>query len=152
MNATDVDEHPKAEGVAVGDDGSAGSRDAVRWAAREAAVRGCPLYVLRSWSILDLAPPAAQASVPPLATFQARVQAEMQDDWAALDLDVAVHLQPVHAPAVRMLLEASRTADLLVVGSRGRGGFTELVLGSTADQVVRHSHCPVTVVRPQDPS
>lgn len=151
MSTVDVVSHPKVEGVAVGDDGSAGSRDAVRWAADEAALRGSALYVLRAWSILDLTPAAAQGSVPPLAAFEAQVRAAMADSWAALDVDMPVHLQPVHSPAVRMLLEASHTADLIVVGSRGRGGFAELVLGSTADQVIRHSRCPVTVVRPQDP-
>jgi nucleotide-binding universal stress UspA family protein len=143
--------HPKVEGVAVGDDGSAGSREAVRWAAREAALRGSALYVLRAWSILDLAPAAAQASVPALADLEGRVRAGMAADWAELGGDGSVHLQPVHGPAVRALLDASDTADLVVVGSRGRGGFTELVLGSTADQVIRHARCPVAVVRPQDP-
>lgn len=151
MSEIHVEDHPKVEGIAVGDDGSPGSRDAVHWAAREASLHGSALYVLRAWSILDLTPPADQSSVPPLPAYEAQVRAAMEDTWAALGIDVPVHLQPVHGPAVRMLLDASHTADLIVVGSRGRGGFAELVLGSTADQVVRYSRCPVTVVRHQDP-
>ena len=112
-------------------------------------LRGRPLYVLRGWSIRDVPPPEATGSVPPLPRFEASVLAGMEESWAAVGVDgVDVHLQPVHAPAAQALIEASGTADLVVVGSRGRGGFTELVLGSTADQVVRHSRCPVTVVRP----
>lgn len=147
MTEPGVVDHPKVEGIVVGDDGSVHSRDAVRWAAREAALRGSALYVLRAWSILDLAPPPARDSVPPLSVFEDEVQAEMEESWAAVGIHIEVHLQPVHGPAVQVLLQASRTADLIVVGSRGRGGFAELILGSTADQVLRHSYCPVTVVR-----
>lgn len=152
MSESEVRGRPEVEGIVVGDDCSAGSRDALRWAAAEAALRGRPLYVLRGWSIRDVPPPPeAQGAVPPLVTFEAEVQAEMEQSWAALGATgVDVHLQPVHAPAAQVLIEASGTAELVVVGSRGRGGFAELVLGSTADQVVRHSRCPVTVVRPQD--
>ncbi len=154
MGETEVRGRPEVEGVVVGDDGSAGSRDAVRWAAREAALRGRPLYVLRGWSIRDVAPPPEPTgAVPPLPDFEAEVRTAMEDSWAGVGPDatgVDVHLQPVHAPAAQVLIEASRTAELVVVGTRGRGGFAELMLGSTADQVVRHSRCPVTVVRPQD--
>lgn len=150
MSGTQVVDHPKVEGIAVGDDGSPGSRDAVQWAAREAALRGSALYVLRAWSILDLTPATAPASMPALPAYEAQVRAAMADTWAALALDVPVHLQPVHGPPARMLIDASHTADLVVVGTRERGAVTELVLASTADQVARHSHCPVTVVRSPD--
>lgn len=153
MTEPEIVDHPDvAGGVVVGDDGSDGSRTAVRWAAQYAALCGSPLHVLRSWSIRTMSPPKTSPGyVPPLSAFEAAVRAEMEESWAGLSADepgVEVHLQPVHGPAARVLLEASETAVLVVVGSRGRGGFVELVLGSTADQIVRHSRCPVTVVRP----
>lgn len=145
--------HPDVTGaIVVGDDGSEHSSDAVRWAARDAALRGKPLYVLRGWSMLTAPEPTTTAPgfVPPLADFEATVREDMERAWGGLAAEspaVEVHLQPVHGPAAQVLLEASGQAELVVVGSRGRGGFAELVLGSTADQVVRYSHCPVTVVR-----
>jgi nucleotide-binding universal stress UspA family protein len=60
---------------------------------------------------------------------------------------VAVHLHVVHGPAAHVLLAAARHADLLVVGDRGIGGFLGLLLGSTAEQVLRHAPCAVAVVR-----
>lgn len=154
MTEPEIVDHPEVDGgVVVGDDGSDGSRTAVRWAAEYAALCGRPLHVLRGWSIRGMSQPTTPPGyVPPLSAFEAAVRAQMEESWAGLATDepgVEVHLQPVHGPAARVLLEASETAVLVVVGSRGRGGFVELVLGSTADQVVRHSRCPVTVVGPR---
>jgi nucleotide-binding universal stress UspA family protein len=58
----------------------------------------------------------------------------------------SVEVRAVNGFAAQDLIEASRDADLLVVGSRGGGGFARLLLGSISDQVVRHAHCPVVVV------
>jgi len=55
----------------------------------------------------------------------------------------------VHSFPVEELINASKEAELIVLGSRGAGGFTRLMLGSTADQVARHAHCPVTIVPPE---
>lgn len=88
--------------------------------------------------------------VPPPADFEAAVREDMEERWRSLPTDVPgvdVHLTPVRRSAAHALIDASTDAEIVIVGSRGRGGFTELVLGSTADQVVRHAHCPVTVIR-----
>ncbi len=61
-----------------------------------------------------------------------------------------VEYHVVHSPSPQALLSASRGADVLVVGHRGRGGFSGLMLGSVAEQCVRHAVCPILVVRPAD--
>ena len=155
MTEHTVVDHPSVTGgIVVGDDGSERSHVAVRWAAQDASLRGKPLHVIRSWSMLTAPRPATAHTgfVPPLADFEAAVREDMERCWGKLTTEVPgveVRLQPVHGSAAEALLEASRHADLVVVGSRGRGGFAELVLGSIADQVVRYSRCPVTVVHPK---
>ncbi len=62
--------------------------------------------------------------------------------------DLAIQIHVVHSPSPQALLSASKGADMLVVGHRGRGGFAGLMLGSVAEQCVRHAACPVLVVRP----
>jgi nucleotide-binding universal stress UspA family protein len=140
-------------GVVVGDDGSTQAAEAVRYALDEAVRRGTALHVVRAWSIVSSTRPA---DVPPgiaatLREYEATVASEEQQRVAELVGEqpvVPVHVHVVHRPAAHALLEASETADVLVVGSRGRGGFRSLVLGSVADQCIRHATGPVIVVRP----
>ncbi|MFC6285402.1 universal stress protein [Nocardioides sp. GCM10027113] len=139
-------------GVLVGFDGSSTSAEAVRWGARYAQRFGCRLHVVRCWSISSAPrPPSASVGyVPSLAEFEEAVSDRLRLDVEGLglpdDVDVAHHV--LHGAAGRRLIEASATADLLVVGARGEGGFHGLRFGSTADQVVRHASCPVVVVPP----
>lgn len=147
-------------GVLVGDDGSPVSRAAVVWAAQDAARRGVILHVLQAWSMTSAPRPASWAPgyVPALPDWAAAVAGELASrctDLLAGIAGVDVEVHAVHAPAAQGLIEASQGADLVVVGTRGRDGLAGLVLGSVAEQVVRHAHCPVTVVRNQfhpDPS
>jgi nucleotide-binding universal stress UspA family protein len=143
--------HPDG-GVVVGDDGSEGAAHAVRFALEEAVRRGTTLHVVRAWSILSTSRPA---DVPPgfaasLAEYEAAAKEEeiarihhlLGDEPTA---PVEVHC--VHSPAAQALIAASETADVIVVGSRGLGGFRSLVLGSVAEQCIRHASGPVIVVR-----
>lgn len=149
-------------GLLVGHDGSAAAADAVRWAARLAGRLGCPLHVVRSWSISSSPRPRTARSgyVPPMTDFETAVRERLESDVAGLGLDPGVDVQShvLHGPSGRRLLEASVGAEMLVVGSRGAGGFRGLLFGSTADQVVRNARCPVVVVPvtgtddPADPS
>lgn len=137
-------------GLLVGHDGSPPAGEAVRWAAKMAAKLGAPLHVVRTWSLSSAPrPSSAQAGyVPPMTDFEAAVLERLRHDVDALGLpdgiDVQCHV--LHGASGRRLTEASEGADMLVVGSRGGGGFRGLLFGSTADQVVRHAVCPVVVV------
>lgn len=132
------------EVVTVGVDASEGSIRALRWALREARLRGARLRAVLAWSYLDQ--PKGSFD-PAYGEDDARGQL---DEALALVAGGAddVEIDPVlvnDLPA-RALLAAARDADLLVVGSRGLGGFKGLLLGSVSQQVVQHAPCPVVVV------
>jgi nucleotide-binding universal stress UspA family protein len=134
--------------VVVGVDGSAPSDAAVRWALTQAAERKVPLHLVHAYRI-RVTPPG-----PPLVGFDAslrqdaeRLLADVADANIGESADVEAHRIAVDEFPSRGLLDAARDAQLLVVGSRGRGGFTELVLGSTAHQCMLHAPCPVAVLR-----
>ncbi len=137
-------------GLLVGHDGSAPSSEAVRWAARLSGRLDCTLHILRTWSISSSPRPATAEPgyVPPLSDFEDAVLERLEADVAKLglpaELDVQSHV--LHGAAGRRLLEASAGAEMLIIGSRGAGGFRGLLFGSTADQVVRHARVPVVVV------
>ena len=130
--------------VVVGVDGSDGSLQALRWAAGEAAARGWRLRVVRAWSYIDQ---PSGGFDPAYGEDDARrgldeALASLGDAATGLDVEPLV----VCDLAARALLDAARDADVVVVGSRGFGGFEELLLGSVSSQVAHHAPCPVVVV------
>ncbi|MER6989309.1 universal stress protein [Saccharopolyspora hirsuta] len=140
-------------GVVVGVDSSASSARALVVAAEEARRRNTTLHVVRAWSLRTAPRPAdcPPNAVPSMDEFQQEVRADTERIVASKlgeheGLPVEFHI--VHSPSPQALLSASKGADLLVVGHRGRGGFAGLMLGSVAEQCVRHAACPVLVVRP----
>lgn len=138
-------------GVVVGDDGSPAAAGAVRYALEEAARRGCALHVVRAWTISSAVRPADLPInvTPSLVELEQATREAHQARVTALvgESAVEVHAHVVYSPSAQSLIHASRSADVVVVGSRGRGGFATLVLGSVAEQVVRHAACPVIVTR-----
>jgi nucleotide-binding universal stress UspA family protein len=139
-------------GVVVGDDGSAGAGRAVRYAAEEARRRGTTLHVLRAWTIVsaprpDDLPAGIAASMTELEAATRAAEEARVADLLGDPPPTPVEVHTCHGPPAQSLLKAAETADVVVVGSRGRGGFASLVLGSVAEQVVRHSAAPVIVVR-----
>lgn len=136
--------------IVVGVDGSDGSRRALRWALGEARLRGADLDVVcavaepRPWVDPVLFPP------PPAEDLCGQGRAIVDEVLGGIDL-AGVHVERISAVGggARVLLEAAVGADLLVVGSRGRGGFRSLMLGSVAQQAVTHAMCPVVVVVPE---
>lgn len=137
--------------VVVGIDGSDASMDALRWAADEARQRTATLRVVLAWSFLDQ--PAAPGGDRPFdPSFDQAAAEAVLDEILDAEPDLLEGLEVErHAicdlPA-RALLDQSATADLIVVGARGRGGFTRLTLGSVSHQVAQHAPAPVVVVRP----
>ena len=139
-------------GITVGIDGSHDAHRALEWAMREAAVRHVPLTVVTvhevavsGWTGQPIIFPADQADLQ-----KARQAAEETVAKAAAQLGesqpASVTVRAVNGSPAQELIEASRDADLLVVGSRGGGGFARLMLGSISQKVVHHAHCPVVVV------
>jgi nucleotide-binding universal stress UspA family protein len=135
--------------VLVGVDGSAGARPALEFAAREAGLRGATLVALMAVEPPDYAwiDPYAVRSHPEAALLQTAEQ-RLRAILSEVDTH-GIEVQPVvtTTSAAAALVERSRDADLLVVGSRGHGGFRGLVMGSVSMQCVVHAHCPVTIVR-----
>ncbi len=130
----------------VGVDGSARSLEALRWAADEAHRRGAVLEVLHARfarkELLELADAEG---------YEARTVEDAVVVARELAPDVEVVGRLTDPPADQALVDASRGADLLVVGARGLSGLQELALGSVSLQCVHHAHCPVVVVRPFGP-
>ena len=135
--------------IVVGVDGSDNSRAALKWAISEAAVHGAKLEVVHSWDIPVL---FGTYSTPSAAydpqTFEEAAQAVLDEVVASSDqhaLQQPIEKILAEGQAAAMILETAKGADLLVVGQRGRGGFTGLLLGSISHQVVHHATCPVVV-------
>ena len=138
--------------IAVGVDGSEGAAAALRWAAAEARLRGARLRVVHAWNVPTIAY-AGGGFVPP-ASFEddlgqaAETGLETWLDAAKPDLEgIEVERRVTEGHAATVLTEAAADADLLVVGSRGLGGFSELLLGSVSHQVAQRAHCPVVIIR-----
>jgi nucleotide-binding universal stress UspA family protein len=137
--------------VLVGVDGSPSSHKALAWAAAEASDHGADLVVLNVWEH-TLLPPAGSVSVSERYVpdpSQRTAEDLLQDIKQVLGEDPPVLVQPrvKQGNPAKVLIEESADADLLVVGTRGHGGFGGLVIGSVSQHVAAYAHCPVTVVR-----
>ncbi len=138
------------ERILCGVDGSEGAQRALRWAVAEAARRDATLVLVHAWELPPVvAYPFAAGPMFETAALEDAAHKVMRDAVSqarAIDADVALESAVVHGPPATVLLQAAEKADLVVVGSRGRGGFAGLLLGSVSQQVVHHSPCPVVVV------
>jgi nucleotide-binding universal stress UspA family protein len=136
--------------VVVGIDGSAESDLALEFAFDAAGAAGCGLTAIYAWQSLptgNLGPTSTWHYDPAEAEQEARrLVAEQLAGWSDRYPQVAVECRPVlSANPAGTLVEASRGAGLVVVGCRGRGGFTGLLLGSTSRTLVHHAHCGIAV-------
>jgi nucleotide-binding universal stress UspA family protein len=134
--------------VVVGVDGSEGARAALRLAVLEARLRGATLRVVHAWQIPPgflLEPPIDGRIFEEIAHgVLEEAVAQLGEEAAGIDVEAAL----VEGQPARALTESAVDADLLVVGSRGRGGFSGRLLGSTSQQCAHHAPCPVLIVPP----
>ncbi|QFU89624.1 AMP-binding protein [Amycolatopsis sp. YIM 10] len=140
--------------VVVGVDNSANSDDAIGFAFEAASSRGVPLVAVHTWNdlVLEQAWPVMRMELDfdGIAEAEARALEGRLAAWREKYPHVEVSAQTYRARPADRLLEAAKTAQLLVVGSRGRGGFAGLCLGSTSQALIQHSPCPVAVIRTGD--
>ena len=141
----------KEDIVVVAVDGSDASKNAVRWAANTAMKRGIPLRIASSYTVPQFL--YAEGMVPPKELFD-DLQAETLEkieDARAIAHEVAPEIKIGHTVAegspIDMLLEMSKDVTMIVMGSRGMGGLSGMVMGSVSSSVVSHASCPVVVVR-----
>ncbi|GAA1695237.1 universal stress protein [Nonomuraea maheshkhaliensis] len=136
--------------VVVGYDGSEHARAAMAYAIEQARAQGTGLHVVTAWQPPALSPYAIGYSglIERIMEEEPRAARELVEPWRASNPDLVItDEQPCEHP-VAALTRAAGTAGLVVVGSRGRGGFASAVLGSVSHAVLHHSTCPVAVVRP----
>lgn len=137
--------------VVVAVDGSAASHSAVRWAANTANKRGIPLRLASSYTMPQFL--YAEGMVPPQELFDDLQSETMEkvDEARAIAHEVAPELKIGHTIAegspIDMLLDMARDVTMIVMGSRGLGGLSGMVMGSVSAAVVSHASCPVVVVR-----
>lgn len=145
---------PAPEGpVLLGVDGSPESDTAVGFAFAEAELRGVDLVALHTWDNWTGPASGGPGEMAPLVYDQAlfrdeeeRLLAEALSGWHDRYPDVTVDRRLVEGRPRPTLIEATADAQLIVVGTRGRGGFRGLLLGSVSQAVLHHAHCPVAVV------
>ena len=139
--------------IVVGIDGSPASNETLQWAVAEAKLRGAALRVVHAWAFPYV---AAGPGLDPILDGQMiddirrnaeelvdRELSELGDAAAGVDVERAV----VEGAPASALIEAAKGCDLLVVGSRGHGGFAGMLLGSVSQQLSHHAPCPLVIVR-----
>jgi nucleotide-binding universal stress UspA family protein len=139
-------------GITVGVDGSDQSQRALDWAVKEAGIRNASLTVLAVHQVAGNHwtgnPETYPADQPEAEKMREAAQDVVQKaiDASGTPGPASVTVRAVSGIAAQELIKASEDSDLVVVGSRGGGGFARLMLGSTSVQVVNHASCPVVVI------
>ena len=138
---------PAERRIVVGVDGSASSKQALLWAVRQARTTGAVVDAVICWL-----PPAMYGLAPvpvdhELGHAAGKTLAQAVTETLGEEHEVEIRESSVLGNAAEVLLKQSHGAELLVVGSRGHGGFTGALLGSVGQHCVQHASCPVVVVR-----
>jgi nucleotide-binding universal stress UspA family protein len=143
-----------AHRIVVGVEGSGGAKAALRWALKEARYRNACVDVVTAYAPTYV-PASPEFNYVPLDPINLEDEVHKMQD-ALIDevlaegcgADITVNRVIMRGRAPETLIEAAKGADMLVVGSRGRGGFRGLLLGSVSQQIAQHGTCPVVIVRP----
>ena len=140
--------------IVVGVDRSDGAKAALRFALEEARLRQATLRVVHAWQFGYIGATGLEGALPAvggeLEDFRRGAEAALDEtltDVGAETDGVAIERRVDQGTAAAVLVEESRGADLLVVGSRGHGGFAQLLLGSVSQQCAQHAACPVVIIR-----
>jgi len=140
--------------IVVGVDQSTGANAALRFALAEARLRQAALRVVHAWQFGYIGATGLEGWLPAaggkLEDFRAGAEAALERTLNEVGVDadgLTIERRVEQGPAATVLIEESQGADLLVVGSRGHGGFAQLLLGSVSQQCAQHAHCPVVIIR-----
>jgi nucleotide-binding universal stress UspA family protein len=152
MAGTDGANGPR---IVVGVDGSESSQKALAWAVRQARLTGGSIDAVIAWHYPAMGGYGLAASPEVYETDYRELAAKILNDTVSAtpgtDGEVTIRQLVRHDSPAPALLEAASGADLLVVGSRGHGGFAGLLLGSVSQQCAHHAPCPIVIVRAHGP-
>lgn len=138
--------------IVVGIDGSVGSVEALKFAIAEARLRKAKLKAVTAWTLTYVAAPIGmmapidEALIPELQENAKAVLEKALADALGPEPDVEIEKAVLEGTPAQVLVDAAQGADLLVVGTRGHGGFTGLLLGSVSQQTAHHAPCPIVIV------
>jgi nucleotide-binding universal stress UspA family protein len=145
------------EKIVVGVDGSDASKQALRWAIEEARAHGASVMAVYAWEVPPPVPDvAAMPTIDPVAYFPdfqkaaEKLATDIVEEVVGDETSVNVEAVAVEGRPASAVIDAAGDADLVVVGSRGLGGFKTLVLGSVSHQVAQHAPCPVVIHRARE--
>jgi nucleotide-binding universal stress UspA family protein len=143
-------EDPCGQRIVAGVDGSASSLEALRWAVQQAELTGGTVDAVIAWQYPAAAVGFGWGAVPDdtdYAELAAKAVAEAISEAVDPNSEVRVRPVVVHGYPAHVLIDYAADADLLVVGSRGHGGFAGALLGSVSQHCTHHAPCPVVVIR-----
>lgn len=146
------EETPVPNRIVVGIDGSESCREALRWAVRIAEPTGAGIDAIMTWDVpAGMVGPYVPTAWSPADDAKTVLSDTVQGAYGS-DRPAGLRLLVRQGGAARILIEESEHAEMLVVGSRGLGGFSGMLLGSVSANCAEHAHCPVLVVHePRQP-
>ena len=135
--------------IVVGIDGSESSINALSWALKEAKHHSASVHVVHVWSLPLAVDPMGGVIFSPVEEFRSAAEGVLKhtiDTVKSLVGDTKITSTVEYGSASQHLLDAASTADMVVVGRRGHGGFLGLLIGSVAEQIAHHAKCPAVIV------